>query len=137
MRSLRSSLASNNLSINQSISSTRAVKNSQVVTAYTAVPKQRLNLVESQFSKTKAGEGDFKPKYKKYYENSKERKRRLWKERQEKWKGETNEARERFSDWMYLPDLILEHIFKFLSYKGRLHAPFLAAIGFGFSGAQV
>ena len=53
MRSLRSSLAANNLSINQSISSTRAVKNSQVVTAYTAVPKQRLNLVDSQVNRNK------------------------------------------------------------------------------------
>ena len=26
-------------------------------------------------------------------------------------------GRDVFSDWMYLPDLILEHIFKFLSYK--------------------
>ena len=73
-----------------------------------------------QFSKTKSGEGanSVKQKYKKYYENSKERKKRLWKEKQEKWKSaESNEAKERFSDWMFLPDLILEHIFKFLSYK--------------------
>ena len=28
--------------------------------------------------------------------------------------------REVFSEWMYLPDLILEHIFKFLSYKVRV-----------------
>ena len=52
-------------------------------------------------------------------QNSKERKRRLWKEKQELRKREP-ERRERagvFTEWMYLPDLVLEHIFKFLSYK--------------------
>ena len=43
MRSLRSSLATSNLA-----TSSRAVKQTSAVTAYTAVPRQTLNLVEAQ-----------------------------------------------------------------------------------------
>ena len=43
MRSLRSSLATSNLA-----TSSRAVKQASAVTAYTAVPRQTLNLVEAQ-----------------------------------------------------------------------------------------
>ena len=44
MRSLRSSLASTSLGP----TSARAVRQAESVTAYTAVPRQRLNLVELQ-----------------------------------------------------------------------------------------
>ena len=73
----------------------------------------------SNISKTTTS--NVRDKYKKYYENSKERKKRLWKEKQEKRRTEGRDNNERavFSGWMYLPDLILEHIFKFLSYKVR------------------
>ena len=47
-------------------------------------------------------------------ETSRQRKRRLWRLRQEQRRPEKSPA---FTDWMFLPDLVLEHIFKFLSYK--------------------
>ena len=40
----------------------------------------------------------------------------MWKEKLESRKV-TQRKKDNFSDWMYLPDLILEHIFKFLSYR--------------------
>ena len=46
MRSLRSSLASS--SLGSSSLTSRAVRQSESVTAYTAVPKQKLNLVDLQ-----------------------------------------------------------------------------------------
>lgn len=45
MRSLRSSLASSSLG---AASASRAVRHAESVTAYTAVPKQKLNLVDLQ-----------------------------------------------------------------------------------------
>ena len=45
MRSLRSSLASSSLG---ATSASRAVRQAESVTAYTAVPRQKLNLVELQ-----------------------------------------------------------------------------------------
>ena len=55
-----------------------------------------------------------KGRERKYCETSRQRKRRQWKERQEQ---RTAERPPVFTDWMFLPDLVLEHIFKFLSYK--------------------
>ena len=52
----------------------------------------------------------------KYLESSKERKRRLWREREQQRRGHTRRAAA-FTGWMFLPDLVLEQIFTFLSYK--------------------
>ena len=49
MRSLRSSLASSSLGASSLTS--RAVRQTESVTAYTAVPKQKLNLVDLQVRK--------------------------------------------------------------------------------------
>ena len=49
MRSLRSSLASSSLGSN------RTVRQAEPVTAYTSVPRQRLNLVDSQVGKRRWG----------------------------------------------------------------------------------
>jgi len=127
MRSLRSSLATSSLGVSSktspsSVVSRRGVKQSESVTAYTAVPSKRLNLVDSQFGGGKSIEKAIKERYKKYCENSKERKKRIWQEKKEKWRNDKREGKDKFDGWMFLPDLILEHIFKFLSYKGRLSA---------------
>ena len=50
-------------------------------------------------------------------ENSKERKRRIWLEKKQKRAENPLKETEQFSGWMFLPDLILEHIFKFLTYR--------------------
>ena len=104
-------MASENLG---SSSSVRGVKHAQAVTAYTAAPRHRLNLVDAQFGLERKKEDNVRERYKKYFETSRQRKKRLWLERQEK-RG--TKERTPFLGWMYLPDLILEHIFKFLSYK--------------------
>ena len=49
-------------------------------------------------------------------ESSRQRKRRQWRERQE-LRQTQSERPPVFTEWMFLPDLVLEHIFKFLSYK--------------------
>ena len=67
--------------------------------------------------KKKDDVNNVRDRFKKYFENSKQRKKRLWLERKE---GSHTKAKTPFLGWMYLPDLILEHIFKFLSYKVRL-----------------
>ena len=70
-----------------------------------------------QFGDDKKKPADvIKERYKQYLETSKQRKKRLWRERLERRAG-GKEKREPFSDWMYLPDLIIEHIFKFLSFR--------------------
>ena len=142
MRSLRSSLATSSLGVSSktspsSVVSRRGVKQTESVTAYTAVPSKRLNLVDSQvfyylidvsciqvnycckFGGGKSIEKAIKERYKKYCENSKERKKRIWQEKKEKWRNDKREGKDKFDGWMFLPDLILEHIFKFLSYKVR------------------
>ena len=55
-----------------------------------------------------------KERERKVWENSRQRKRRQWRERLDQRRGERPPV---FTDWMFLPDLVLEHIFKFLSYK--------------------
>ena len=70
-----------------------------------------------QFNDDKKKPADvIKERYKSYLENSKQRKRRLWKEKLES-RALTQKKTDTFTDWMYLPDLILEHIFKYLSYR--------------------
>ena len=82
-----------------------------------STPKDNISISSIQFSDDKKKPADvIKEKYKKYLENSKQRKRRLWKEKLES-RGVTQKKKDTFTDWMYLPDLILEHIFKFLSYR--------------------
>ena len=51
MRSLRSSLASSSLSAGTG----RTVRQTEPVTAYTSVPRQRLNLVDSQVGRRRWG----------------------------------------------------------------------------------
>ena len=69
-----------------------------------------------QFNDDKKKPADvIKERYKSYLENSKQRKRRLWKEKLES--RALTQKKDTFTDWMYLPDLILEHIFKYLSYR--------------------
>ena len=59
--------------------------------------------------------GNGKVRARKAFESSKERKRRVWRERQSL---RTERAPTVLcTDWMFLPDLVLEHIFTFLSYK--------------------
>ena len=106
MRSLRSSLASS------SLGSKRTVRQAEPVTAYTAVPRQKLNLVEVQFAASNARAGQERGRN--HCETSRQRKRRQWRERQTLRRAERPPV---FTDWMFLPDLVLEHIFKFLSYK--------------------
>ena len=70
-----------------------------------------------QFKDDKKKPADvIRERYKSYLENSKQRKRRLWKEKLES-RGQTKKKTDTFTDWMYLPDLVLEHIFKYLSYR--------------------
>ena len=45
------------------------------------------------------------------------RKKREWVEKQKKWKIEGGNRKETFDGWMYLPDIILEQIFQYLSYR--------------------
>ena len=59
---------------------------------------------------------DKRKERRKCFESSKERKRRLWRERQQNSSQRTQRPAV-CSDWMFLPDLVLEHIFTFLSYK--------------------
>ena len=110
MRSLRSSLASSSLSAGTG----RTVRQTEPVTAYTSVPRQTLNLIDVQFAASSASGRPGQERGRKYCETSRQRKRRQWKERQEQ---RTAERPPVFTDWMFLPDLVLEHIFKFLSYK--------------------
>eukprot|EP00092_Neocalanus_flemingeri_P001028 GFUD01001097.1.p1 GENE.GFUD01001097.1~~GFUD01001097.1.p1 ORF type:complete len:570 (-),score=89.29 GFUD01001097.1:101-1810(-) len=126
MRHLRSSQASDSMTSTSSIldqsrgTSSRAIRHSEAVTAYNVAPKQRLNLVDVALG-PKRDTGTSRNSYR-FIENSKDRKRRLWKEKQKKRAEQSKEPTIHFSGWMYLPDLILEHIFKFLSYKARLNA---------------
>jgi len=128
MRQLRSSLASdsfnastNNVDQGRGISS-RAVRHAESITAYNTAPRQRLNLADIKVG-SKKDTSVYKKEYAYgYKENSKQRKRRLWKEKQGKIASQPQETKKCFTGWMYLPDLILEHIFKFLTYRGRLNA---------------
>ena len=110
MRSLRSSLASSSLRAGTG----RTVRQTESVTAYTSVPRQTLNLIDVQFATSRASGRPGQERGKKYCETSRQRKRRQWREKQEQRRGERPPV---FTDWMFLPDLVLEHIFKFLSYK--------------------
>ena len=111
MRSLRSSLASSSLTAGSGRTG-RTVRQTEPVTAYTSVPRQTLNLIDVQFAASSGRAGQERGR--KYCETSRQRKRRQWRERQELRRGERPPV---FTDWMFLPDLVLEHIFKFLSYK--------------------
>ena len=76
-----------------------------------------------QFNDDKKKPADvIRERYKSYLENSKQRKRRLWKEKLES-RGQTKKKTDTFTDWMYLPDLVLEHIFKYLSYRVSTAVP--------------
>jgi hypothetical protein len=51
-------------------------------------------------------------------ETSRARKRRLWRERQEaRSAGSATRRPPRCEGWAYLPDIVLEEIFKYLTYK--------------------
>merc|ERR1719410_2456361 len=113
MRSLRSSLASS------SLGGRRTVKEAEPVTAYTSVPRQKLNLVDVQFGSSSARLG--RERERKFGESSRQRKRRQWREKQELRQNRPDKPPV-FTEWMFLPDLVLEHIFKFLSYKERVSA---------------
>jgi hypothetical protein len=53
-------------------------------------------------------------------ETSRARKRRLWRERQEaRSAGSAAHRPPRCEGWAYLPDIVLEEIFKYLTYKVR------------------
>jgi len=129
MRQLRSSLVSESMSSSTGIldqtrgSSSRAIRHSEAVTAYNVAPKQRLILVDDNPG-SKNNTASIRSRYK-YLENSKDRKRRLWKENKKKWAEQSKELRTHFGGWTYLPDLILEHIFKFLSYRVGLFSQLL------------
>jgi len=98
----------------------RATRYSEPVTAYNVAPKQRLNLVDTTYGL----QNKVQPKVRSsgYKESSKDRKRRIWQEKQNRKKENPDKPRTVFSGWMFLPDLILEHIFKFLTYRERLNA---------------
>jgi len=100
--------------------SNRATRYSEPVTAYNVAPKQRLNLVDTSYGL----QNKVQPRQRTwgYKESSKDRKRRIWQEKQNKKKENPDKPRTVFSGWMFLPDLILEHIFKFLTYRERLNA---------------
>jgi len=126
MRQLRSSLVSDTMSSSTGMMSSsrgvsnRATKYSEPVTAYNVAPKQRLNLVDTKFGST--SEITTRLRTYGYKESSKDRKRRVWQERRSKKAENPDKPRTYFTGWMYLPDLILEHIFKYLSYRERLAA---------------
>jgi len=123
---LRSSLVSETMSSSADrLSSSRGMTNratrySEPVTAYNVAPKQRLNLVDTTYGL----QNKVQPKVRSsgYKESSKDRKRRIWQEKQNRKKENPDKPRTVFSGWMFLPDLILEHIFKFLTYRERLNA---------------
>jgi len=98
----------------------RATRYSEPVTAYNVAPKQRLNLVDTTYGL----QNKVQPRLRTsgYKESSKDRKRRIWQEKQNRKKENPDKPRTVFSGWMFLPDLILEHIFKFLTYRERLNA---------------
>merc|ERR1712012_768417 len=88
-------------------------KNAASFTSFTAAPKQRLQLLDIQLGSVARLKDWSEGK-----ESNREKKRRRWKEIQKKKKeGQKDETE--FRGWMYLPDLILEHIFKFLTYRER------------------
>jgi len=115
MRQLRSSISSAAVDVGDRKGkvSNQSTKNAASFTNYTSAPKQRLQLAEIQLSSV-ARPKDWGRERR---ESNKERKRRRWKEIQRRIKE--GEDRTEFGGWMYLPDLILEHIFKFLTYRER------------------
>jgi len=115
MRQLRSSISAAAVDIGDRKSrvSNQSTKSAASFTSFTTAPKQRLQLLDIQLGSVA------RPKdWSEGKESNKEKKRRRWKEIQRKKKeGQKDETE--FRGWMYLPDLILEHIFKFLTYRDR------------------
>lgn len=128
MRSLRSSIANDLISTRTSSSmedtlnpsrTISSTKDSPAFTTYNVAPKQKLNLVDIKLKvENKKDKDGFKTRFK---ETRRMRKRREWRTKQEKWKNEQENCHERFDGWMYLPDIILEQIFQYLTYKERLN----------------
>merc|ERR1711953_1275228 len=118
MRQLRSSISSAAIDAGDRKGkvSNQSTKSAASFTNYTAAPKQRLQLVEVQLGSVAKAKD-----WSRGIESNKERKRRRWKEIQRRKKeGEKNGQNTEFRGWMYLPDLILEHIFKFLTYRAQV-----------------
>lgn len=115
MRSLRSSMASDVFSPRSSRIS--GIKQDEASTAYQAIPSRSLKIADVKLERAS---------YTKYSsgakETSKARKRRRWKEIQERGNLNKDTERKQNYDWRYLPDLILEQIFQYLTYKGKVSA---------------
>ncbi len=71
--------------------------------------------LETTYPRGRSAQCQFAPLVK---ETSRARKRRLWRERQEaRSAGSAAHRPPRCEGWAYLPDIVLEEIFKYLSYK--------------------
>lgn len=131
MRQLRSSLATDTMdAANRSTRvSNQGTKSAASFTSYKAAPKQRLNILDVQLDAVKPRDwADTRARTKTGTENNQMRKRRRWQEIQRWRKQEAGEGERKekvFSSWSFLPDLILEHIFKFLTYRERRHCSFV------------
>ncbi|XP_023341325.1 uncharacterized protein LOC111711258, partial [Eurytemora carolleeae] len=113
MRSLRASLASDTMAPRLS-----RVRQEESVTAYTAVPKQVLNLVDVQIKSADTSNRTMLRTVTTFkHETSRERKRRRWKEKMKNYSEQTKSTKNKVEGWAYLPDLILEQIFQYLTYK--------------------
>ena len=114
LRDLRLAAASNLLSTSN-LSNRKIGYNNTSIRNYSSVPKPTLNLSTAK-SRTWSAEKNKNNFIKK--ETKRERKRREWLLRKETNRYDEKKAikNEEQSPWIYLPDVVLEEIFKMLPY---------------------